>query len=690
MDKSPTEATLEDASKLLDSEYKDLSLEDLAVKAVDIATLQIQSCWEFKRARLMQLAKYWELYDGKTKKKLRQLFNVPIPVFPGMIDTLNAQYDTPIQLTFKEGDAADYFKVLKVNGAFRKEVMNTTTNSKWDKKLRMCRKHAIMNGVGVMEYSATSDPEYKSTISNIKLKDFNFQPRGGAELEDHLFAGTEDVEMTKSDLAKGAKSGYYNMAQVKKLVRLSNDKNYLPASTQDTAIKLARFKPLGLNPDNNTYVGQTVYKLVNHILTIDGQRYYICFHPWTKTWLRFEKWTENGGLYPWMTYATHEDDENFLSKSFSDDLYAAADAIVAMFNQELTNREKRNFGARAYDEEMFKDVRKLDDAMHRPDALVPANTKGGTKQIAQGIYEFKTGELQGTVNLIDWITGTVGRNTGANDLAMGSVQDVSKKASVTFAEQKSISKRLGWGAQPFQGMMAALGERYLWGLKDHMPSTMAIRIMGEAGWDWDEITRLDLDTTKDIDVIITASDQAVTDSEAKAKKRADALELLVNSPNINGQKRDEEILRSVGEYEDAEVAEFMDVKTYSDRKSLAKASESINFIIRGQKPLMWFGADVAFIQKIVDYANDKRSTLGPKFPQLIQYAMSHVPIARSNIERKITEDSLVQQQQSMQAAPVDGAAGNGASALAVPQKSTAVNPGVSGGMSRAMSVAQSA
>jgi len=48
-----------------------------------------------------------------------------------------------------------------------------------------------------------------------------------------------------------------------------------------------------------------------------------------------------------------------------------------MFNQELTNREKRNFGARAYDKDMFKDVRKLDESMHRPDALVPADTKGG-------------------------------------------------------------------------------------------------------------------------------------------------------------------------------------------------------------------------------------------------------------------------------------------------------------------------
>lgn len=98
----------------------------------------------------------------------------------------------------------------------------------------------------------------------------------------------------------------------------------------------------------------------------------------------------------------------------------------------------------------------------------------------------KVGDLNGTVNLIDWITGNLGRSTGATELSQGSVTEVSKKASVTFAEQKSVSKRIGWGAQPFQDMMAGLGRRYIYGLKDHMPAEMAIRLMGENGWDWDQ------------------------------------------------------------------------------------------------------------------------------------------------------------------------------------------------------------
>lgn len=666
----------------LDNKYANLTREQLADEAVNIACKQLLASTEFKKPRLERIAKYWALYDGKTKKKLRQLFNVPIPVFAGMIDTLNAQYDTPIQLKFSEGDASDYFKVKKINGAFHMETVNTAENSKWDDKLRMCRKHAIMGGRGIIRYDVESDPEYKSSISNVLLKNFHFQPKGGKDLEKHLFAGEEGIEKTKSEMIKGGLSGYYDKAQVFKLITTANDREYLPESTLDMATKLERFKPLGLNPDNSSYVGETVYRLCEWILRIEGVRYYVCFDPWTKTWVHFDKWKNmcSSDLYPWVTYATHEDDENFLSKAYGDDLYVAADAIVAMFNQELTNREKRNYGARAYDKDMFKDVRKLDESMHRPDALVPADTNMGSKRISEGIYEFKVGELGGTVNLIDWITASLGTNTGANDLAKGQVNEVSKKASVTFAEQKSVSKRVSWASSSFQMMMAGLGKRFIWGLKDHMPSKMAIKLLGQNGWDWDQITRLDLETTKDVDVIITSGDKQILDNEMKAQKRKDIIVAIGADPVLsslaNPQFRLEEMLRS-GEWDDVEIAVAMDNKNYADKKALAHAAEAIQLILQGVKPDLWFGANVAYIQKIKDFAIDNRSTLGKKYDQLLDYAMAHVEIVKSNIERKVQEEAMF-----ANANPVTPV-GPGA------PTPTASNPGMSGGMSRAMDIGNS-
>lgn len=685
------ETNADDALLALESRYKNLTTNQLAEAAVDIAVNQIIACSDFKAPRMRTLAKYNELYDGKVKKKARQLFNVPIPVFAGMIDTLNAQYDTGIFLEFDMGDAADYFKVQKLNGAWRSEVMNTAQNSKWDSKLRMARKQAIMTGRGILEYNVTSNPKYESELNNILLKNFNFQPRGGLYLENHLFAGTEDIEKTRDQLIQGAKDGTYNKAQVVKLLNKAGSSDWLPSQDIGMQKKLDRFQSLGLDADNHNYIGQEVFKLAQQIIELDGQRYYVLFHPWTKEWIRFDKWidVDKSDLMPWVSYATHEDEENFLSKSYGDDIYAASDSIVAMFNQELTNREKRNFGARAYDKDMFTDVRKLDESMHRPDALVPADTKGGTRRISEGVYEFKVGELGGTVNLIDWITGSLGRNTGATDLAMGGVQEVSKKASVTFAEQKSVSKRIGWGAQPYQDMIADLGQRFIWGLKNHMPSSMAVQVLGESGWDWDEITRLDLNTKKDVHVLIKSTDQQQSDSEMKAKRRSEALR-LVDPNTINPQWRNEQILRTVGEFEDDEIAQAQDMKTYNDRTSLAKASESIQLILRGVKVDLWGGATVAFMQKIVDYANDKKATLKGKDKMLITYAMAHKEIVMANIDRQMIEQTLNNQQAAL-ANSVPGAGDPNAQPIPGPAPvNEAANPGVSGGMSRAMSIAESA
>lgn len=655
--------------------------ETLAQKALEQAVRQVQACYEFKKPRLERIAKYWKLYNGDTKKKIRQLFNVPIPVFPGMIDTLNAQHDTPVLIEFQEAEPSDFFNAQKINAAFRMEVLDTNQNSKWDTKLRMARKHAIMSGVGILEYYATSDPEYKSELNVRNLKDFIFQPKGGQDLEAHAFVGVENITKSKSEITKLAESGVYDKKQVAKLFAVSADSKYVPENSTDEKINYERFKPLGLDAASHAFVGDAVYKLVNIITTIDGVRYYLVFDMWTKTWLRFSKWTANKTLYPWRAFHTHEDDENFMSKSYADDIYPTAEAILALFNQELTNREKRNFGARAYDKDMFKDVRKLDEAMFRPDALVPADTNNGTRRISEGVYEFKVGELAGTVNLIDWMSGTIGRSTGATDLAMGGVQEVSKKASVTFAEQKSISKRIGWGSKPFQDMMAGLGKLYLFGLKDHMPARMAIRVLGDAGWDWDEITRMDLNTTKDLDILVVASDQKIQESEAKAKRRAEALNLLMQSPNINPLKRDEEILRSIGGYEEDEIAEFLDVKTYADKKSVAKAAESIQKILRNEKVNVWHGATAAFVKKIVAYARDKQSTLPlPKFQALIKYAMAHTEIVKKNIDQQVLEDSIAQTENTLDIQA--GIAPNGE----VPQTATEMANSVPGSLQRSQNI----
>ncbi len=669
--------------KELESSYKNLSKKQLAEKAVQIAVRQLAASTEFKKPRLQKLAKYWELYDGKVQKKLRQLFNIPIPIFSGLVDTLNAQYDTPIELRYSEADPSDYFKAEKINAAWQMEMGSTAQNTLWDAKLRLSRSHAIMNGRAILEYKAESDPEYKSVLDVVNLKNFHFQPKGGLWLENHLFAGAEGIEKTKYDLIAGAQAGIYDKEQVLLLIDRSGDKDYLPSSDQQE--KLSRFKPLSLDAENNSYVGQAVYRLAHFILELDGKRWYLCFEPWTNTWIRFEKWIDidSSDLYPWHTWATHEDDENFLSKSFGDDLYPVADGTITLFNQEATNREKRNNASRGYDKDMIVDVRKFDEASYRPDGIFAVDTKGGTRRLSEAVYEFKYGELQGTINLLDWMKQNVGTDIGTTDLSQGQVQSVSKKASVTFAEQKSVSKRLSWGAQPYQTMLGGLGKAYIYGLRDHMPSKMAVQIIGDKGQDWDEITRLDLNTTKDLNIKIVSTDKEVEDSEMKKASRKEALLAIgadqVLAATVNPKWRAEEILRSVAGYDDVDVAEALDTNTFGSKKALAHASVAIELIDQGKKPEMYYGADTAFMQKIIDVARDKQGKNPKLASMLTDYAMAHQQIVQQNMQQKAM--MLAQANAQTAAAPQDPSAGG----QAAPQPS--ISSGVPAGVQHAMNMA---
>ena len=144
-----TEEVQDDELNLNDENTNDLTDEQKASKKADDAMLkarrQLLTSSDYKKTRMKRINTYYSLYNGRAPKKLRQLFNVAIPIFPGLIDTLNAQHDSPIQVKFQEGDASDHFKVQKVNGLFRMEITNTSENSKWDAELRESRKDAIFH-----------------------------------------------------------------------------------------------------------------------------------------------------------------------------------------------------------------------------------------------------------------------------------------------------------------------------------------------------------------------------------------------------------------------------------------------------------------------------------------------------------------------------------------------------------------
>src|SRR4051812_28250485 len=100
---------------LTDFDDKSKGENSLATEITERAVRIIQQLNQFKQPRLDRIQLYRDLYAGRVKKKFRQTFNVTLPVFSGMIDTLLADFNDDLSLEYGEQEPADYLAITKLN-----------------------------------------------------------------------------------------------------------------------------------------------------------------------------------------------------------------------------------------------------------------------------------------------------------------------------------------------------------------------------------------------------------------------------------------------------------------------------------------------------------------------------------------------------------------------------------------------
>ena len=614
----------------------DTSKKELADKLVKIAVMQLQVSNNYKKPLLEKWKMYEDLKMGNVKKKLRIQYSVALPVFSGMLDTLGADFDEPVELEFHKKHPSDYFKVQKVQSAFDMEKKSLEVTARWDYKSRIDKSINILYGRSILKNYAESLPKYKNILNIVHPTYFHCQPLGGGLLENHLFCGEEGILRTEGELENGVDGGIYDKAQFDELSLKAGNPDYIQEVNDYQREKLARFQASGLDPDSNAYVGEKTYNLCEWCLTYKGERYYLLFDPWTITWLRCEKLKDifSKNLYPWTSWASFEDDKVFWSQSYADIIYPVADSIVTLFNQELTNREKRNMGARAYDKDMFPDVAKLDEAQYRADALVPVDTKGGTRLIEKGLYRFDTAELQGTIQLLDWTNKSLQTSTGVTDISQGAVANATKKVNVAYMEQANVAKRLGYKSQSYTECWGEIGVRFIQGMKDHLSQKMYIEILGDSGIEPDVLSREDLMFKGEVGVSVISSTAQKASAEKDRQAHKEAMTLLAQDQNINSEWKTASILRYVGKFKEDDIKMALDTKNYASKESQAKAHICIEEMLANKEPLFNYAADAVFLNIITEYMMEHRNKLGmEKFAKFAEYVAKHADQAMQNGKR---------------------------------------------------------
>lgn len=610
MDSQQRPLSNEVISPLLDRAYSASRFAKEEDEITDIAFQLWLDSQVYKQNRMNRVGLYERLYNNELPRKERQLFNICLPIMGGFEDALQANMTDPVKLTFHETNPQDYLIVPKVQALWEQEKDGLQPNQMWNSKARDLMHDALLSGRAIAIEYAENDPVYRNVFDTVNYSEFHCQPLGGGYLENHLFVGQEGIYMTLEDIISNES---FPLEQRKKVQNFSFTNEYWQYIEDTYGTHFARFKSMYLNIQSNTFSGAKTLFLNQFIITRHGVRYKVLFDPISKIWLSCEKLRDINGsdLYPYKSAATHQDSKNFWSKGFSDDIFAIALTISTLLNQELTNREKSNFNARAYDPAMFTDEAKLDAAQYIPDRLVPADTMAGTRKIEDGIYSFQTPQLQGTINLIEWMQTNLGQTIGLADLSMPQQPGQKGKkqnAAVQIAQQAQVAKRIGFKAEPFKEMFGQIGEAYVQGLKEFMPGTLPVKLIGEDGYTEEgELKRLEITRAGDIGIKVVSTSSEELDNQTKKNARIQALSMVAEDPNVSSQWRTEATLKTVGGFTDEEIKIAMEVQSYGSKKQIAHASKAIQELLKGKMPDIYYNADAVFLQYLQDFVTDNKN-----------------------------------------------------------------------------------
>jgi hypothetical protein len=523
--------------------------------------------------------KAWQLiedfYFNRVKKSLKSRFNVPVPILPGFVDTWQAKMAKHATLKFEQQEQADYIAAQKATAFYTAQKNHDDYD--WDMADTDRKKLAALSGRSIYEKYSSSENGFKDVLEPVDHYDFIADPMGGGHLERHRFLGQDNVFRSREELKAGAQTGIYDPRQVQQLINatqtariVNNDNAFLS--------KQNRFIALGLNGLIYNYAGQDLYKFIKMGTTWKGKRYYIVFNYETGIWIRCQPLKEvfKSNLWPWTSWATHRDTFNFWSKGPCDDMVPMAEMIRILVNQELDNRNKKNYGQRAYDPDIFANPAELE---WRADGLVAAKAGLGAKKIADGVYEFQTPELQGTINLVQWIDTILKEKTGINSESQGSAD--SNKVGIAYLNVQQSSERTALTFESYVKCWQAIGRRFLWGLYEHMRTPMAVKIIGEQGAQWDELARREINTEWDIRV--EGGQEADQQDAIKKKMLSDMFaalepdELQVTSPKWRVKTK----LQIAG-VDDDDIRMAFDLEGDQNKEVLARASQMIQDCLEGK------------------------------------------------------------------------------------------------------------
>jgi hypothetical protein len=616
--------------------------ESLRTEAVDFAADLIDSWTKGAKKRLDKIREIELSYNGEVRPSLKGRSNFPFPVLPKYVDELQGRLDElPAFKIGPWGRNALLLVARKLQAAIDK--FKKPTSGDWARQDRMGRTFSIFSGYCAFDFytEVNEDGELKGHARPIDHNDFVFDFLAGNDLEQHRGVGEFPLIRSEGQIMERVEMGLYDKQMAERLIKNSANTNTAQYS-EALQGRYARYKALGIDIQNTDSKGSKMFALAQMQITLQSAvapeksgRYLITFDYQTRIPLRFEKLTDvykaGKGMYSIDLYQTHETPNSVMCKAPVDDIYAIAEGMRLKVNQIFDASTKQLWGQTVYDPNFFPDPSQLE--WRRPDQLIVGRAHNN-RPVSEGLHQIKTDfNYDGNVGFVKYLdqflAGVVGINP--ND-----VSEETKRVGVMFGQLQKTAARLGVQNKSYAEMWARGIMRIVMGMKDNMTEPMMVKLIGTKGAEWEELSKEELTTPEDYEIIVEGSTVEAELNEAMKQDRQKALAAITSDPDLKKEVSPRWLVENIlktGRYDEEEIRRALDAKNYGSEESVARADLAIEKILKGKEPHPYQGADLAFVSYILDFAmkmaDDDKGTEEERIA-ILNYGRSHMPIVIRN------------------------------------------------------------
>lgn len=606
------------------------------------AKSEIEFARKYKENRIAQWHINEALYHGKKNslEDVRANAGIANSKTQGFVNALLSKIDAPPNIKYRHAKEADMKPARRLNLLFMQEMAHEHENLQM--KDLIGKKQAIIYGRAVYEYHASSDKKYRSVLSNVSVYDFLIDPSaGGLDIERAFYLGRGGIWKTKEQLRESAKSGRYISAKVKSLVGSDSDDSEdaeagdggdseATKSEEEKAKEQSRVYIMGTA--SKIHMQGSKYLFWEWYTTYRGQRYYMLFHESTGTAVRVEKMETifKSGLYPFWTWATDPDLEEFWTLSPVDQMRDIFMVQGASIDQLLDNAEQINKPMKGV---VGDSVKNLNSLRYGRDKTI--RFKKGT-DLRTAVRVFETPALETPLLVYNTLETIGALESGVSPATKGLADE--DKVGIYEGNLQQVADRMGLLNKSYADGYYRFAKLFYHGVKEHMTAKYAIEVIGENGVELEEISKKDIGGFAEYGIDVQASDAELQASINDQKNKLTYLQGARQSQTINQKVREEMEAEIVGFTQD-EIRRLMDVSEFGDSELLSEASRDIERLLMGDETLKAnMNANNAYKQRIVDYMFDQHEHMDAEtWQRFVQYVLDIEEYVIANTVRKANE-----------------------------------------------------